>query len=204
MKKLATALMVTSALMASGTAHADEGGYSLSKGFGIGGIVTGLAIGPAVTIGATVATVNSAVNNATGSGSTSGLTNGATGILVGVGLTGIAPAVVVGSSFAGNLAVKDMGGSPALTGAIIGASGVGLQALGWVMSVSAWKNLKPAGAGTALRWTGWSTAMVGGVVQMAGNGKAYRGLGTASLDDRGHFTMTFVPSINGAGVVGTF
>lgn len=190
----------------SPAALADEAGYNLAKGFAIGGLVSGLAVGPGITIGATVATVNSAANNIEGDGTSQGLINGAAGILVGVTITAISPAVVVGSGAAGNLAVRDMGGSPSLIPTFVGLGGIAVQAGGWAWTVTQANKTNPnIGGPTATRWIGWTTAMVGGGIQLAVNGKAARSArNLGALEHRSQLRLGLTAVPGGGGVIGVF
>lgn len=204
MKRFAAPLIATALLTMPGAAQADEGGYKIANGVGLGGLGTGVILGPTLTVAGLFIFANSAVNTVEGSGSGQGLFAGGAVLVVGTGLTMIAPAVVVGSSFAGNFAVKDMGGSPSLVPGIIGAAGVGVQIIGVVTFASAVSNLNAnLGASTAMRVVGWFTGMIGGGVQLAVNGKQYRSA-SGRLSSSPKFKVTLIPTGNGVNLVGRF
>lgn len=202
LKRLFALVLLT--LSVSGSAQGAEAGFQLSKGIAIGGYVAA-GVGPVLSLAGAFAAVGSATN-----GNTNGVLGGGALALTGIGLTAIAPAVVVGSAAGGYLAVKDMGGSPSIAPTIVGAAGVGLQVIGWGLTIAGANQVASSGnlpatysIGTACRVIGWGTGLIGGGVQLVSNARGARDA-VGRTPTRPKLRMSMVPMGRGAALVGQF
>lgn len=184
-------------------ARADAFGYRLSRTVGGTGVAAA-GVGPVVTLAGAM-TVANRVDPETGTFEGGGIPAGAGVMVVGVGITALAPAVVVGSSLGGNLSLRDLDQRVPFTAGIVGFAGVGVQVAGWVASVQGVSNGGDGQGGAALRLVGWSTGLIGGGVQLLNNGRGYRNaLEQAAVAPRERVQLALVPRLDGAALVGTF
>ena len=198
--------MVAASLLGATAAHAGDAGYDVSQKVGYAGFISALAGPPVTAIGAVVGVGSGTFGGDGQIPDASGwLVVGAGLILVGQAGTTLGPSIAVGGSLGGGYHVKGMGGSPNLTAGYVGLAGVGVQVAG-----IAWALAEPfdldsdsiARPQYLLRFTGWTTAVMGSGLQLAANRRGYGGLAVAPPHRR--VTVQLVPAPRGIGLAGTF
>lgn len=199
--------MVAASLLGAAEAHAGEVGYRVSQGVGYGGLVAA-GVGPPVMLIGGLVGVGSAIggiDNGDADAATTGVLAGVGIILVGQAATTLGAPIMVGGALGGAFNLKSMGATPSTTAGYVGLAGTVVQLAGLAWAISDPPSLENPGAirpHYLMRFTGWTTALVGAGVQLGENSRAYNQLASAPAPRR--VVVQLVPTPRGLGIAGTF